>query len=63
MKQSHLTNPHMTQTRTYKGCTIEPMGRNSWGGRWESYCCGEFIAADTLQGIKQMITDRQERAA
>ena len=49
----------MTQTRTYKGCHIYPMGPNSWGGRWESYVGGRFIAADTLAGIKQSIKEAQ----
>lgn len=46
--------------RTYKGCDIYPMGRNSWGGKWEAYCDGTFIAADTLCGIKQMISEKKE---
>lgn len=51
----------MTQTRTYKGCTIYPMGRNNWGGRWEAYVNGVFIAAETLAGIKQFITEQLEQ--
>lgn len=43
--------------REYRGCTISPMGRNSWGGRWESYVGGRFIAADTLAGIKALIRE------
>ncbi len=48
------------KTLTYKGCTIYPMGANTWGGRWEAYVNGVFIAADTLAGIKQFITERLE---
>ena len=51
------------KTRTYKGCNIMPMGRNSWGGRWETYCNGIFLAADTLAGLKQFITETLERQA
>lgn len=43
--------------RTYRGCEIQPMGRNSWGGRWESYVGGRFVAADTLEGVKALIRD------
>jgi hypothetical protein len=43
--------------RAYMGCNINPAGRNSWGGRWESYVGGRFIAADTLAGIKAMIRE------
>jgi hypothetical protein len=50
--------------RAYMGCNIMPMGRNSWGGRWESYVGGRFIAADTLAGIKAMIREElQEESA
>lgn len=44
-------------TRTYRGHIISPMGRNSWGGRWESYVGGRFVAADTLAGIKALIRE------
>lgn len=49
-------------SRDYRGCTISPMGRNSWGGKWETYCNGRFIAADTLAGIKAMIRAELEGA-
>jgi len=45
-------------TRQYMGCNVTPAGRNSWGGKWEVYCAGQFIAADTLAGIKRMIRER-----
>lgn len=42
--------------RTYYGIHINPMGRNSWGGRWEAYVPGRrTVAADTLAGVKAMI--------
>ena len=41
--------------REYYGVLITPMGRNSWGGRWEAYVGGQFYAADTLAGIKATI--------
>ena len=44
-----------TTTRTYRGCTIYPMGQNSWGGRWEAYAAGTWFAADTLAGIRELI--------
>lgn len=47
----------MTQARTHKGCNIYPMGRNNW----EAYVNGVFIAAETLAGIKQFITDQLEQ--
>jgi hypothetical protein len=47
--------------RQYMGCNITPLGRNTWGGKWESYCAGRFIAADTLAGIKAMIKERIEQ--
>lgn len=43
--------------RTYRGCNIYPMGRNMWGGRWETYVNGTFLAADTLAGIRAAIRD------
>lgn len=43
--------------RKYRGYNICPMPRNNWGGRWEVYCNGRFIRADTLAGIKAMIRD------
>lgn len=51
----------MNNIRTYKGCNIYPMGFNSWGGKWETYCDGTFISADTLRGIKRMISERLEK--
>lgn len=48
-------------TRTYKGCNIMPMGRNSWGGKYEAWVNGVFIAAETLAGIKQYITETLEQ--
>ena len=43
--------------RFYMGCSIYPLGANSWGGKWESYCNGRFIAADSLAGIKRLIRE------
>lgn len=50
--------------RTYRGCDITPASRNSAGLRYESYCAGRFIRADTLAGIKAFIRDTlaKERA-
>lgn len=41
--------------RVYRGCNITRASRNSAGMRWESYCAGRFIRADTLAGIKGFI--------
>jgi hypothetical protein len=43
------------KVRTYRGCNITRASRNSAGMRWESYCAGRFIRADTLAGIKGFI--------
>jgi hypothetical protein len=46
------------RSRTYFGCSINPMGRNSWGGRWEAYTdAGRFVRADTLAGVMRLIRD------
>lgn len=50
------------QIRTYRGCSITPASRNSAGMRWESYCAGRFIRADTLAGLKAFIRETLERA-
>lgn len=44
-------------TRTYRGRNIEPMGRNSWGGRWQAYVGGRFVCADTLEGVRALIRE------
>ncbi len=43
-------------THIYKGVII---GRNPNIGalRWQAYCNGSFISADTLNGIKQLIRE------
>ena len=40
----------------YRGCII---GRNHNPAalKWSSYCDGTFLAADTLRGMKRLITD------
>jgi hypothetical protein len=43
------------KVRTYRGCNITRASRNSAGMRWESYCAGRFIRAETLAGIKAFI--------
>ena len=43
------------KTHTYLGCNITRASWNSAGMRWESYCAGRFIRADTLAGIKAFI--------
>jgi hypothetical protein len=41
--------------RTYRGCNITRCSLNSAGMRWESYCCGRFIRAETLQSMREFI--------
>jgi len=50
-----MTRKLHNQIRDYYGCTIYPMGQNSWGGRWETYVNGSWFRADTLAGIKATI--------
>lgn len=43
--------------RTYRGCNITRCSFNSAGMRWEAYCAGRFIRADTLAGLCALIRD------
>lgn len=47
--------------RTYRGCNITRCSFNSAGMRWDSYCAGRFIRADTLAGMKAFIRYTLER--
>lgn len=40
-------------THVYKGCII---GRGTRAMKYECYCNGRFISADTLAGMRQLIT-------
>jgi hypothetical protein len=44
---------------TYKGCQIFIKGDFGYRLKWTSYCwhTGMFISADTLRGIKNLISD------
>jgi hypothetical protein len=44
--------------RTYKGVNIWPADRNSSGIRWTATVNGYRLRADTLAGIKELITDQ-----
>ena len=51
----------MTKTRWYKGESIRPFSRLGSPFRWEAYVIGRgFIYADTLGGIKNLITQTLE---
>lgn len=43
----------MAQGRKYKGCYLSPMA----GGGWETWCFGVYLAAETLAGIKQFVSE------
>jgi hypothetical protein len=47
------------KTRTYKGVTICPAGKNSSGIRWTALTKRGFLRADTLAGIKQLIKENE----
>lgn len=43
--------------RLYKGCWLSPITTmNMAGMRWEAYCNGRFIKAETLAEIKQFVS-------
>ena len=44
--------------RIYKGVNIWPADRNSSGIRWTATVGGERLRADTLAGIKELVSDR-----
>lgn len=41
--------------RTYKNCIIEDKKFTTLGYLYSTYCLGEFLRADTLQGMKNII--------
>lgn len=46
-----------TLARTYRGVDIFPADRNASGIRWNARVAGEYLRADTLQGIKRLIKE------
>ena len=50
----------MSKPRQYKGVLITPESPNDWGLRWSARIDTGRVRADTLAGIKQMITDAME---
>ena len=42
--------------KTYKGVNLWPADRNSSGIRWEATVNSARLRADTLAGIKQMVS-------
>ncbi len=51
----------MTAPRTYKGANIERV-RSPGRLPWSAYVCGHFVSADTLAGIKWLISDELAKA-
>lgn len=49
------------KARFYKGVLIETAGLNSSGIRWTAFGDGGFLRADTLAGIKRLITNDLEQ--
>ena len=47
--------------RTYKGYIIERCGINSSGMRWTARGTDRYLKADTLAGLKELITEDMRR--
>jgi hypothetical protein len=41
---------------TYYGVNVDPIGANSWGGRWVALVPGHgYLKADTKEGMRELI--------
>jgi len=47
--------------KSYKGQNIYPADSNSSGMRWMTRTCKGILKADTLAGLKQMISAQQTK--
>lgn len=45
------------EVRTYKGVNLWPAGQNDSGIRWTATVNGKNLRADTLAGIKELVTE------
>lgn len=50
----------MSKIRTYRGCNIYRTRPRAMV-KWESYVCGRFVCADTLDGMRRIIGETIER--
>lgn len=57
MKGSSEITMESGKVRTYKGVNLWPAGRNDSGIRWQATVNGRNLRADTLAGIKQLVTE------